>query len=142
VNKTCSSVACHSVPAGTFTYSTYDWGTEEVVWVSVPYGGGASQTTPSWYTTGGSSCTACHPLPASNYTWHSGYHGGTASNNSCQLCHPDAVGVTGPGGVVTGVALSTATNCGPARNQPCAALHANGAMDVTPRWSSSCFGCH
>lgn len=142
-NKTCSSVACHSVPAGTYTYTVWDYSIDEGYAVSVPYGGGAAQTTPSWYATGGgSSCAACHPLPASPYNWHSGYHGGSTTTNSCQTCHPDAVGVTGPGGVVTGVALSTATNCGPQRNQPCAALHANGVLNVTPTWGNSCFGCH
>ncbi len=142
VNKTCSSVGCHSVPAGTFTYWVYDWGSETLYPVSVPYGGGASQTTPSWYTTGGSACAACHPLPANSYNWHSGYHGGSAADNACQLCHEDAVGSTAPGGVVTGVALSTATNCGPQRNQPCAAAHANGSLTVTPKWANYCYGCH
>ncbi len=139
--KTCSSVACHSVPAGTYTYYVWDWGTDSLVTMSVPYGGGAAQTTPSWYTSGGSSCTACHPLPASSYNWHSGYHGGSSADNACELCHEDAVGLTIPGGAVT-AALSTATNCGPQGNQPCAASHANGSLTVTPKWNNGCFGCH
>jgi len=131
--KTCSNVACHSVPSGTFTYTVWDWGSESLVEVNVPYGGSGGSGTPSWYVTGGAGCIGCHGNPPQNYTWH-GYHGG---GNDCQLCHLDAIGVNG---VATG--LNTATNCGPAGNQSCAAFHANGALDVTPKWKSSCFGCH
>ncbi len=138
VNKTCSNVACHSVPAGTYTYWVYDWGSETLYPVSVPYGGGAAQTTPSWYTTGASACTACHPLPANSYNWHSGYH----AVNTCETCHQDATGFTAPGGVVTGAAIVQTSTCGPQRNQPCPSFHGNGVVDVTPNWGSSCYGCH
>lgn len=37
--KTCSSVKCHVVPAGTFTYSVYNWGSDSYDDVTVPYGG-------------------------------------------------------------------------------------------------------
>ncbi len=87
-------------------------------------------------------CTGCHPLPANANNWHSGYHGGRASDNTCQLCHEDAVGFTSPGGVVTDVKLSTATNCGPLRNQPCAASHNDGIVTLTPQWSNYCYNCH
>lgn len=142
VTKTCSNVACHSVPAGTYTYSVYDWSTETAVPMTVPYGGGAAQTTPSWYATGGSSCAACHPLPASPYNWHGGYHGGSSATNSCQLCHQDAVGFTSTAGVVSGAAIVQTSTCGPQRNQPCPPFHGNGIVDVTPQWASACIGCH
>jgi hypothetical protein len=57
--------------------------------------------------------------------------------NDCTLCH---AGVSTQGGVL---ALSTATNCGAGGTAgSCAALHRNGALDVTPKWTSICFGCH
>jgi predicted CxxxxCH...CXXCH cytochrome family protein len=131
--KTCSSVACHGIPAGTYTYF-FPGGDGEPVQNTVSYGG-TSLTTPSWYATG-AGCTACHNYPrAGAYVWHSGQHGG---GNDCQLCHSDAVSVNG---VATG--LSAATNCGPGRNLPCASLHANGSVDVrTDNFKPSCFGCH
>jgi predicted CxxxxCH...CXXCH cytochrome family protein len=131
--KTCSNVACHSVPSGTFTYAAWDWGCDCPVEVSVPYGGSGGNVTPSWYTTGGAGCIGCHGNPPVNYTWH-GSHGG---GNQCELCHLDAVS---SGGVATG--LNPAMNCGPNRNQSCAAFHANGTLDVTPQFKSSCIGCH
>jgi predicted CxxxxCH...CXXCH cytochrome family protein len=131
--KTCSNVACHTVPSGTFTYTAWDWGSDSAVEINVPYGGSGGSGTPSWYTTGGAGCIGCHGNPPVNYTWH-GQHGG---GNQCELCHPDAVS---SGGVATG--LNTAMNCGPNQNQSCAAFHANGTLDVTPKFNSSCFGCH
>lgn len=131
VAKTCSNVACHGVPSGTFTYF-FPGGDGEPVQNTVTYGG-SSATTPSWYASGGAGCTGCHGNPPSNYTWHGSHSGG----NQCELCHADAVSVNG---VATG--LSTATNCGALKNQPCAALHANGALDVTAVFKSTCFGCH
>ncbi len=87
-------------------------------------------------------CEGCHTLPANGNYWHSGNHGGISSYNTCQLCHEDAVGLTSPGGVVTDVALSTATSCGPQRDQPCAASHNDGVVTVTPIWSNACLNCH
>ncbi len=137
--KTCSNVACHMVPAGNFTYY-FPGGDGEVVETTVGYGG-VPVTTPPWNQALSGACRACHTAPPtpSRGAWHSGFHGNTAAAalNACSLCHPDVVLTT------TGeLALSTATNCGPLRNQPCAALHRNGAVDVQPRWKSSCFGCH
>jgi hypothetical protein len=134
--KTCSSVACHGAPSGTFTYTAWDWGCDCAVEVTVPYGHSGSSETPSWYATGGAGCTGCHGNPPRDYayTWHSGSHGG---GNQCELCHPDAVS---SGGIATG--LNTAMNCGPTGNQSCAAFHANGTLNVTPKWNSSCYGCH
>jgi predicted CxxxxCH...CXXCH cytochrome family protein len=130
--KTCSGVACHSIPSGTFTY-LFPGGDGEPVAETVTYGGGTA--TPSWYSAG-IGCTGCHGNPPQNYLWHGGLHGG---GNQCELCHPDAVSVNG---VATG--LSTATNCaGPNGTLiACASLHANGTLDVQPKFKSTCFGCH
>jgi hypothetical protein len=130
--KACS-VACHGVPAGTFTYLFPD-GNGDPQPNTVSYGG-ANVMTPSWYTTGAGGCTACHGDPPQNYLWHSGNHGG---GNQCELCHPDVVSVNG-----VGTGLSTATNCGPNGTYgSCAALHANGTVDVQAKFKSTCFGCH
>lgn len=141
--KTCSNVACHSVPTGTYSYTVYnDAGDPEVR--SVPYGGGGAQTTPGWYTTG-AACGSCHRMPASPYVWHSGLHGYAyqyATTNACETCHQDATGFTSTTGVVSGAAIVTTSTCGPQRNQPCPPFHGNGVVDVTPQWASACFGCH
>jgi hypothetical protein len=129
--KTCSSVACHGVPAGTFSFYFPD-GAGDPQLNTVSYGG-ANSTTPSWYTSGAAGCTACHGNPPQNYVWHGSHPGG----NQCELCHPDAVSVNG---VATG--LSTATNCGPTRTTPCASFHANGTVDVTATFKTTCLGCH
>jgi hypothetical protein len=129
--KTCSNVGCHSVPAGTFSYYFPD-GEGNPALNTVPYGGGASQTTPGWYATG-TSCNACHANPADTpsggkYVWHSGYHanqGPTGAANQCQFCHPDATGSNGVGTAITNPAL-----------------HGNGVVDVQARFGTSCFGCH
>jgi hypothetical protein len=126
----CSNVACHGVPAGSFTYWFTD-GSGEATQIVVGYGGTA-RPTPAWTTTG-AGCTACHDNPPRNGStgsnvWHSGRHAGqgpTGAANQCQFCHPDA---TGSGGIGTAV-----TN---------PALHANGVVDVQARFKSSCFGCH
>jgi hypothetical protein len=130
--KTCSNVACHTVPPGTFSYY-FPGGDGEPVLNTVSYGGGAPRPTPSWYATGAIGCTACHDNPPRNGStgsnaWHSGYHGNqgpTGAYNQCQFCHPDA---TGAGGVGTAI-----TN---------AALHGNGVANVQARFTSACFGCH
>jgi predicted CxxxxCH...CXXCH cytochrome family protein len=128
--KTCSNVACHGVPAGTFSYYFPD-GTGEPALNTVAYGG-TTQPTPSWYAAG-ASCAACHGNPprapgGGVYAWHSGSHGAqgpTGARNQCQFCHPNA---TGSNGVGTGI-----TN---------PALHANGAVNVQATFGSACFGCH
>jgi predicted CxxxxCH...CXXCH cytochrome family protein len=137
--KTCSNVACHGVPAGTYSYS-FPGGDGQPVAKTVSYGG-TSFVTPSWYFTG-IGCTACHgnpPKPAAG-VWHTGMHGNIADSiyNACELCHPDAISQNG---AATG--LNPATDCGPNGTYGvCAQLHANGTVDVWPRWDSSCFGCH
>ena len=127
--KTCSNVACHGLPDGTFTYTVWDWGLDEGVPTTISYGG-TLKTTPSWYATGATGCTACHDDPPQNgYVWHSGYHGGqgpTGSRNQCQFCHPDA---SSPGNGIG----DTITN---------PALHANGTLDMQATFTSVCFGCH
>ena len=47
----------------------WDWGSESLVEVTVPYSG--AQGTPSWSATG-LTCTSCHGNPPANYDWHSG----------------------------------------------------------------------
>ncbi len=139
VGKTCSNVACHMVPAGTYDYY-FPGGDGEPALQTVTYGG-IPVTTPPWPSATSDGCVACHVNPPSPPAgaWHSGFHGGTSSAtlNACSLCHPD---VTISGGVL---ALSTATNCGPGGTfGSCAALHRNGVVDVRARFRSSCFGCH
>ncbi len=132
VAKTCSNVACHGVPAGTFTYSSWDWALDQPVTVTVSYGG-TSSTTPYWYSTGVASCTACHDNPPRNGStgsnvWHSGSHAGqdsTGAANQCQLCHPDATGVNGQGTAITDPTL-----------------HANGVVNVQAAFTTTCFSCH
>ena len=131
--KTCSNITCHGVPSGTFSYY-FPGGDGEPVLNTVNFGGSAITTTPSWYSTGSSACTACHGDPPINgtngaNTWHSGYHGNggpTTPQNQCQFCHPDA---SSPGNG----AGDTITN---------PSLHANGAVNVQATFKSSCFGCH
>jgi hypothetical protein len=128
--KTCSSVACHGIPAGTFSYY-FIGGDGEPVLNTVTYGG-STVPTPSWYATG-LGCAACHGNPPRNGSsgsnvWHSGYHGNqgpTGAYNQCQFCHPDA---SGSGGIGT-----TITN---------PVLHANGIVNVQATFRSTCFGCH
>lgn len=131
--KTCSNIACHGVPAGTYSYYSMG-GDGEPMLNTVSYGGTASGPTPSWYSTGASGCKACHgnpPLNGSNGSnvWHSGYHGNggpSSPQNQCQFCHPDA---TSPGNGIG----DTITN---------PLLHANGVVNVQATFKSSCFGCH
>lgn len=151
--KTCSSVKCHVVPAGTFTYNTYDWGADAVVPVSVPYGG--ESRLPYWYAAPGQGCNACHGYPPRYngvaYTWHSGVHGtGISNGNNCSLCHPDASGAYvygGPpdysstsGGLI--VSCPPGTYCAAPGTITNGSLHRNGTLEVTPSFSSKCMGCH
>jgi hypothetical protein len=156
VTKNCSSVACHGVAAGTFTYAQWDWGCECMVEVSVPYGGGSGAAQPNWYATGGgSSCGACHGYPPKYngvaYAWHSGKHGiGISNGNTCQLCHPNARGayvyggapsyVSTSGGLISSCAPGTYCEAPGQITQP--SMHGNGVVDVTPGWANKCFGCH
>jgi predicted CxxxxCH...CXXCH cytochrome family protein len=149
--KTCSNVACHSVPAGTFSYYFPD-GDGNPVLNTVPYGGGTGSATPMWYATG-LGCAACHANPPDyqgvKYLWHSGFHGNqgpTGAYNQCQLCHNDAVSTNG---VATGFRPG---NCNASTGQPvtgtppgsvlCASYHSNGAVGVVANFRTACFGCH
>jgi predicted CxxxxCH...CXXCH cytochrome family protein len=117
---TCASTYCHGNYQGTYTYFTYNWGSDSFDEVNVSYTG--ARATPVW-TDGPTTCGSCHGNPPRGTgAWHSGSHGG---GNDCQLCHPDASGSGGVGTTITD----------PIR-------HVNGAVEVTPKWSSKCFGCH
>jgi hypothetical protein len=154
VTKSCSSVSCHTVPSGTFTYTSWDYSIDAPVAVTVPYGGSAPGVA-NWYATGAANCTVCHGYPptyqGTAYYWHSGQHGlGIPTGNACQLCHPDATGayVTGgppdysstSGGLVASCAPGTYCSAPGAITN--GTLHANGTLNVTPAWTSSCNGCH
>ncbi len=131
--KTCSNIACHGVPAGTWSYYVYDWGLDQSVLTTLTVYGNSAGVTPSWYATGAAGCGACHGNPPRNGSsgsnvWHSGYHGGQGPSgpyNQCQFCHPDAYGTNGVGTTITNPAL-----------------HGNGSYDVQARFTSTCFGCH
>jgi len=119
---TCSNVACHMVPAGTYTY-WFQGGDGEVYPEEVAYGGPV--TTPSWLEALRGACRACHaspPSPAAG-AWHSPTHGGGGINADCSLCHPNVTKVNGE------LVLSGTT-------------HKDGVVNVTPRWKSRCFNCH
>jgi hypothetical protein len=151
-SKNCSSVKCHSVPAGSFTYSSWDWGLDQPVDVTVQYGGAASSSGANWYATGSSSCNACHGYPptynGTAYPWHSGAHGVTTPNgNTCQLCHPDVTGayayaayLSSSGGMISSCPPNTF--CAAAGTITVPSMHGNGTVDVTPQWGSRCTGCH
>jgi predicted CxxxxCH...CXXCH cytochrome family protein len=151
--KTCSNVKCHGVTSGTFTYSSYDWGADAYVNVSVPYGGSSSAGPANWYATDGSGgCNACHGYPPTYngvaYPWHSGAHGVTTPNgNTCQLCHPDVTGayvysayLSSSGGMVT--SCPPGTYCSAPGTITVPTQHANGTLDVVPQWGTRCMGCH
>lgn len=154
--KNCSNVACHAVPAGTFSYNSYDWGLDQVVVVTVPYGGSQGGPAANWYAeAGATSCGACHGYPpkynGTAYPWHTGAHGiGIGNGNTCQLCHPDASGAYVYGGLPSYVGTSggmisscpLGTYCSAPGTVTNGSLHGNGVVDVQPGWKSTCFGCH
>jgi hypothetical protein len=131
--KTCSNVACHAVPAGSFSFWTIG-GDGEGIYQTVTYGGAPPKPSPSWYTTGAAACTACHDDPpkygsSGSNAWHSGFHGNqgpTGAYNQCQLCHPDA---SSPGNGIG----DTITN---------PSLHGNGIVNVQASFRQQCMGCH
>ena len=153
--KNCSSIACHGVPVGTFTYTIWDWGCDCPVETTVPYGGEGGTAQPNWYAAPGLGCNACHGYPPKYngvaYTWHSGTHGlGVGNGNTCQLCHPDATGAYVFGGPpsyagTSGGLISTCdpgTYCSAPGAITNASLHGNGTVNVSPSWTSTCIGCH
>lgn len=118
----CSNVACHGVPARTYT-STFQGG-DGSAWTRTTALPGSYPTTPVWGTTG-NSCTACHD-PAPPAPWHVDHANGTfPAANECSTCHPNVTGT-----VATGIGLTSDT------------LHGNGVADVSVKWKSNCFGCH
>jgi predicted CxxxxCH...CXXCH cytochrome family protein len=120
---TCASTYCHGNYAGTYTYTAWDWGSDSPVEVSVSYAG--SKAAPGWLD-GPMTCGSCHGNPpAGTGAWHSGFHGYDVTYRECQTCHPDAASVNGVGTSITNPAL-----------------HLNGIVEVTPKWSNKCFGCH
>lgn len=153
--KNCSNIQCHGVTSGTFTYATWDWGADELVYVSVPYGGSSGSGAPNWYSAGGGSgCNACHGYPptynGAAYAWHSGSHGyGLTNGNACQLCHPGVSGAYVWGGPPSFASTSAGLVGSCAPGTYCSApgvitgtTHGNGTLDVTPAWDSRCIGCH
>jgi hypothetical protein len=119
---TCSSTYCHGAYSGSFTYTTWDWGLDAPVNVTISYAG--QRASPTW---GGTApCGSCHGVPpADGHTWHSGSHGGARNLNDCSTCHPDAtLDASGNGSVTV------------------PSMHVDGKVDLAPRWGSACFGCH
>lgn len=151
--KSCSSVACHGFPAGTYTYYTWDWSIEDVVAVTIPYGGEAGSGAASWYSESGATCDGCHGYPTTYQgtvrAWHSGVHGSsfTQKGNACQLCHPHVSGayvyashVATSGGLISSCAPGTFCSAPGTILDP--TLHRNGTVDVSPAFRSDCFNCH
>lgn len=127
-DRSCSNVACHMVPAGTFSYWTIG-GDGEWAPATVAYGG-VPVRTPPWPEATSDGCRACHGSPPSPPAgpWHSGMHGNVAGGplNACTLCHPSVELVNGT----------------PAIRAGAEAMHRNGVADVRGRFTSRCFGCH
>jgi hypothetical protein len=153
-NKTCSNVACHSVPSGTFSYyfpgndmDEEGYPIPELKTVTV-YGNPAG-TTPSWYATGPIGCTACHPNPPrlgtnGSNAWHSGNHAnnqnvGPIHANACELCHNQITPNNTYSPIVQSSGTGTAT-VGTAILIP--GLHGNGAYNVVGAFRTVCFNCH
>jgi len=129
--KTCSNVACHGAYSGTYTYGVWDYGIDDVVYVTVPYAGSGGAAN-SWFSTG-STCSTCHgnPPPPTN-NWHASNHASSMPNGrTCEICHPDATSAV-VGGKTVGVSIKAAS----------AALHGNGVVNVQAKFTSKCFGCH
>lgn len=155
--KTCSNVACHGVPAGTFSY--YFPGNETDAdgypipeLKTVHYGGSMAASTPSWYATG-VGCSACHGNPPANGSdgsnaWHSGFHAnnqnvGAIPPNACELCHNDPYK---PFGTWVPIAFSAVGTDGKYHgtqiNPSAASRHSDGTATVYAKFVSQCFGCH
>ena len=129
----CSNIACHSIPAGVFTYYIYDWGADEVVPISYNYGG-MSGATALWQDKPDTNCKSCHNIPPySKNVWHSGSHGMQymIGSNNCETCHPDAKSSVAPDGKTILSNYLTAPS-----------QHANGTLDVVAKFTSKCFYCH
>jgi hypothetical protein len=119
----CSATYCHGNYSGVYQYFVFDFGSGELIPVSVSYEG--ARATPQW-TDGPMTCASCHGAPpAATGVWHTQFHGNGSAHRECQLCHPDASSVNGVPNAITNPAL-----------------HVNGIVEVTPRFTSQCFGCH
>ncbi len=132
VAASCSNIACHNIPAGTFTYYIWDWGIEESVPVEVYYGG-MSSAKALWQDNAATNCNSCHgnPPKAGN-VWHSGFHGNfMIGANNCELCHPDAKSNT----TLDGKTILSNYITAPSQHQ-------NGTVNVVAKFISKCFGCH
>jgi len=145
--KTCTSVQCHTVAPGTYSYYFPGNEMDEEGYPipelkTVNYGGALAGPTPSWYATN-VGCSACHPNPPANGSdgsnaWHSGNHAnnqnvGPTPPNACELCHNSPTNVNSPiaqsvNGAGTAILLPT--------------YHGNGAANVNARFRTQCFGCH
>ncbi len=123
---TCSNIACHFIPNGTFEYY-FPGGDGEPLLLSVNYGG-VSSAIANWDPSSSAMCSSCHGNPPQTGVWHSGYHGGNTSiaTNGCQLCHPDATTDSNGNRIVGGA-------------NP---LHGNKTVNIQAKFKSSCFGCH
>ncbi len=115
----CAATYCHGGYSGVYAFPVYDYGLDQVVTNYAPYAGSAAS--PSW--SGTAACGSCHGIPPGGTVWHGGAHSG---GNDCSLCHPDAAGTVAAGTV-------RITN---------AALHADGKVDLSPRFTSTCTSCH
>ena len=120
---TCATY-CHGLYSGTYTWESYDWGSDSYVTNTFQFQG--SGATPAW-SDGPMACASCHGNPprGGNAWWHAVSHGNIVAYRECQLCHPDATSINGVGQAI---------------NNP--VLHVNGVVEVTPKWSTRCFGCH
>ncbi|QWV95819.1 hypothetical protein KP003_10830 [Geomonas nitrogeniifigens] len=130
---TCSNIACHNIPAGTYIYYIYDWGADDYVAVNYNYGG-MSNATALWQDQADTNCNSCHKIPPySKNVWHSGQHTNNTipGGNNCELCHPDAKSNIGPDGKTIISNYLTAPS-----------QHKNGTLDVVAKFTSKCFGCH
>lgn len=129
----CSNIACHSIPAGTYSYYIWDWGIDESVPVEYYYGG-MSTANALWQDNPATNCNSCHAIPpiATN-PWHSGRHAGAYSSatDNCETCHPDAKSIRSPDGKTIISNYITAPS-----------QHRNGTLDVVAKYKSPCFNCH
>jgi len=129
----CSNIACHSIPAGTYTYYIWDWASEESVLMEFYYGG-MSSANALWQDNPATNCNSCHAIPPiAASPWHSGRHGGayTTVADYCETCHPDAKSSATPDG------RTIISNYITAPSQ-----HGNGTVEVVAKYKSFCFGCH
>jgi predicted CxxxxCH...CXXCH cytochrome family protein len=117
----CSNVYCHGSYSGTYTINAWDEENNSTYTYQAPYRGAFG--TPGW-TDPPMTCTSCHANPPQNGQWHNPYHarGFVPDGAACTLCHP---GINAAGTTFVD-----------------ASRHANGTIDVTPKWTLDCLVCH